>query len=69
MTSGPHPIFAAILEDYASGQVRAGMLADMERTHARMAKQPQTRGVCRCQRFGFPHQYEPACAITQGREA
>jgi len=50
---GPHPIFAAIL-------------ADMERTHARMARQPQTV-QCRCQRFAFPHQYEPACAITQAR--
>ena len=52
---GPHPIFA-------------GILADMERTHARMARQPQTV-QCRCQRFAFAHQYEPTCAITQAREA
>jgi len=55
ITPGPHPIFA-------------GILADMERTHARMCKQPLTRGVCRCQRFAFPHQYEPACAIVHAME-
>ncbi len=55
ITPGPHPIFA-------------GILADMERTHARMCKVPQTV-QCRCARFSWPHQYEPTCAIVAAMES